>query len=448
MTSVLKGNYDLRPGAITEIPPGYDPRNIPAVYQMNTETKFRPLWDARVEEKIRAEACSLDEQVSPKTVRFCTRCVISNQRPRIVFNEDGVCSACLYADRKKAGIDWVSRERELRTLLDKHRKSSGYDVIVPVSGGKDSAFVAHTLKHEYGMNPLCVKFAPFLYTDIGRRNFENFVQSGFDCLVAWPNGIIHRKLARLAFEYLGDPFQPFAFGQLCYPMQMSARFNVPLVMFGESGEAEYGGDPSANDKPSWDYADWERIYLKGSGVDRLIEIGVRLGVFSLKEKREASDFYRLPVPLINSETLPFSQFHWLGYYQKWHPQANYYYAADHTGFETNPGRSEGTYSKYASLDDKTDGFHYFMAYIKFGLGRTTSDAAHEARDGDITRDEAVALVKRYDGEFPQRHFAEFLDYICCDEDHFYRVVDRFRPPHLWEKREETWWLKHSVADGK
>jgi len=135
-----------------------------------------------------------------------------------------------------------------------------------------------------------------------------------------------------------------------------------------------------------------------------------------------------------------------GYYKKWVPQENYYYAVEHTGFAANPaGRSEGTYSKYASLDDRIDGFHYYMAFVKFGLGRATSDAAHEVRDGHLTREEAVALVRRYDGEFPARHFKEFLEYTGLSERRFHEIVDAARPPHLWEKTTEGWKLKHQVS---
>lgn len=386
-----------------------------------------PLWSPDIEARIRAEARSLDQQARPDHVQFCKRCVVSNQRPRIVFDADGVCSACRYAERK-AHIDWSAREGELRTLLDAHRRPTGYDVIVPCSGGKDSSTVAHRLKHEYGMHPLCVKWAPFAYTDIGFRNFNAFVQSGFDCITAWPNGLVHRQLARLAFECLGDAWQPFAYGQLCYAMHISARFGVPLVMFGENGEAEYGGDPGADDRPCWDFSDWDRVYLKGASVDRLVDLGIDLGAFAEHDRHAVSDFYRLPP----RDDLAATQFHWFGYYTRWHPQANYYYAVEHTGFEANSERSEGTYSKYASIDDRLDGFHYYLAYVKFGIGRATSDAAHEIRDGDIDREEGVALVRRYDGEFPKRYFREFLDYLSIDEAQFWRVVDRYRAPHLWD----------------
>lgn len=398
-----------------------------------------PLWSPDVEARIRTEAHSLDRQERPPHVQFCKRCVVSNQRPRIVFDDEGICSACRFAERKANGIDWTAREGELQAVLDAHRRKSGYDVIVPCSGGKDSAYVAHQLKARYGMRPLCVKWAPFLYTDIGRRNFDAFVQSGFDAIVMHPNGILHRKLARLAFEYLGDPFQPFVYGQLAFPMRLAAKFGISLVFYGENGEAEYGGDPAANDRPCWNADDWERVYVKGIGVRRLIDIGTGIGALSEAEAGDLSEFYVLPP---RSDLVRYgTEFHWLGYYHRWHPQGNYYYATENTGFESNPERSEGTYSKYASLDDKLDGLHYHMAHVKFGLGRATSDAAHEIRDGDIEREDGVALVRRYDGEFPRKHLPECLEYLGMDEDHLARVIERFRSPAVWDGG----LLRHAVA---
>lgn len=407
---------------------------------------YPPLWSVDDERVVRAAATSLDRQQRPAEVRFCKRCVISNQRPRIVFDDEGVCSACRFADRKRNGsIDWLARAEELSALLEDHRRGSGWDVIVPGSGGKDSAAVAWRLRDEHQMTPLCVKWAPFMYTDIGHRNWQAFIQSGFDGLVAWPSGPAHRKLARLCFEYMGDPFQPFVFGQLAYPMQMAARMKIPLVMFGENGEAEYGGDPSANDKRCWDFDDWDRVYLKGSGIADIIALGRSIGVLSLDEVLRLNEFYTLPP----REKLAGVEFHWFSYYRRWHPQENFYTASEHTGFEPNTERSEGTYSKYASLDDKLDGMHYYMAYIKFGLGRCSSDAAHEIRDGDITRDDGVALVRKYDGEFPARYHRECLDYLGMDDEQFWRVVERFRPAHLWETDDNgpggTWRLRHTVT---
>ena len=147
------------------------------------------------------------------------------------------------------------------------------------------------------------------------------------------------------------------------------------------------------------------------------------------EKNKLNYYY--PPSQIECESINLEN-HYFGYYKKWVPQNNYYYAVENCGFEPEPmGRSEGTYSKYASIDDKLDGYHYYFALLKFGHGRATSDAAHEVRDGHITREEAVALVKKYDQEFPSRHFKEFLDYVDLTEDEFNLICDRFRSEHIW-----------------
>lgn len=380
-----------------------------------------PLWTNEVEARIRAEATNLDPQTTPDEVIMCSKCVVTNQRPRITFDDEGVCSACRYAEDQANKVDWRQREHHLRMLLDRHRRSGGYDVIVPCSGGKDSSMVAHQLKHKYDMHPLCVTWAPYLYTDVGRENFDAFVQSGFDVVVCHPSGVLHRKLARLSLEYYGDPFQPFVYGQLAWPMHVAVQHGIPLVMYGENGEAEYGGDTAANNKPCWGYADWDRVYSKGTGVDILFDVGKAVGALGYDDIRSLSPFYSLPL----RHRLHGAEFHWFGYYRRWHPMENFYYAESNTGFEVHDERSEGTYSKFASLDDKLDGLHYWFAYLKFGIGRCSSDAAQQVRAGDIDRDEALALVHRYDGECPTRHMSEVLDYLGMDAEHLATVVNRF-----------------------
>ncbi|PIR93163.1 N-acetyl sugar amidotransferase [Candidatus Falkowbacteria bacterium CG10_big_fil_rev_8_21_14_0_10_43_10] len=391
---------------------------------------------------------TLDKQLAnqPTEVRFCKKCVVSNQRPRTAFNEAGVCSACQYAEHKNTIINWDERERQLRELLNKHRSKDGsFDVIVPASGGKDSALVAHQLKHKYGMHPLTVTWVPFLYTDIGWQNYQNFVKAGFDNILANPDGQLHRKLARVAFELKGDHWEPFTFGQKAYPFQMAVKFNIPLIFYGENGEVEYGGSMKNADQPFESPADWEELYFKGAGVDKLVSEGLQMGIFLPAEiMLKSFALYKAP-PMAEVEKLGL-QMHWWSYYHKWVPQENFYYAAKHVGFIGNPdGRSESTYSKYASLDDKTDGFHWYLGYIKFGLGRASRDAQMEIRSGHITREEAVALVRRYDHEFPQKYFKEFLEYLDISEEHFWQVGDSYRPPHLWEKVGGEWKLKHIVS---
>lgn len=389
---------------------------------------------------------NLDRQflTLPEEVRFCRKCVISNQRPRIVFDEDGVCSACRNADYKEQ-VDWKQRERELEQLLDRHRRNDGYwDVLVPASGGKDSGFVAHELKHKWGMNPLTVTWTPMLYTDIGRTNWQGFVDSGFTNLFCAPNGDLQRKMARLCFEELGDAFHVFVLGQVHYPIWIALKFGIPLVFYGENGAVEYAGDPKLADKPYMDPEDWNTRLLKGCSLDELVAYGKANKDYFAGADVRGSDllFYGAP-PFEEIKRAGIRKYYY-SYYHKWIPQENYYYAAEHTGLKPNPERSEGTYSKYASLDDRLDGMHYWMGFIKFGFGRATQDASHEVRDGHITREEAVALVQRYDGEFPQKYYRDFLDFLGISEAHFHQVVDTWRRPNIWTKQGGEWALRQRV----
>jgi N-acetyl sugar amidotransferase len=372
----------------------------------------------------------------PTEVRFCKRCVISNQRPRIKFDAEGVCSACRYAEWKRSHIDWDKREAELRATCDRFRRDDGrFDVVVPCSGGKDSGYVAHVLKTKYGMNPLTVTWAPHRYTDIGRENLQALIDAGLDNICLTPNAEVHRVMTRLAFIHLGDPFQPFIYGQKNFPLDIATKYDIPLIMFGENGEVEYGGDMKNANSPTHDTdEDMVKHYFSGVQPSDWEKYGVT--------RKQLQVYMGPPVERLKQVGV---ECHFMGYYHKWIPQEIYYYAADNTGFQANPdGRSEGTYSKYASLDDRMDGFHYYLAYIKFGIGRCTSDAAHEVRDGHITREEAVALVRQFDGEFPRKYYADFLEYTGLTDEQVHAVLDNWRSPHLWDKVDGKWELKTTV----
>ena len=389
----------------------------------------------------------------PADVEFCSRCVISNQRPsstvefKHVANErkstismkDGVCDACRYHDTKEVGIDWSKREEQLIQLCDRYRRPSGYDVIVPGSGGKDSAYTAHILKYKYGMNPLTVTWAPHLYTDIGWRNFTNWIHvGGLDNILFTPNGRLHRLLTKLAFTNLLHPFQPFIVGQRIIGPLMARRFGVELVMYGEN-QAEYGNNSDENFTPTMD-----RSFFSAPSINELT-LGGR-SVSSIMEEFGFTENDFAPYMPVSAVELDESNVvvHYLGYYLKWDPQECFYYAVDNTGFSPNTERTQGSYSKYSSIDDKIDPFHYFTTLVKFGLGRASYDAAQEIRNGKITREEGVELVRKYDQEFPDKFFIEFLEYISLTEAEFWEIVDRFRSPHLWEKSPEGWTLRHTV----
>lgn len=374
----------------------------------------------------------------PAEVKFCRDCTISNQRPRITFDEFGVCSACVFAKQKRL-IDFTERRKELAELCDKHRKNDGsYDVIVPCSGGKDGGLVAYILKYKYGMNPLTVTWSPNQYTEIGFRNLRNFIEiGGFDNVLGAPNGPVNRKLARAAFINIGDPFQAFIYGQTNYPLTMAVKHNVSLIMYGENGEVEYGGDMKNADKPTREITDHDKHYFSGYPLEFWKEHGL-----SEKELKP----YMAPCfdQILENKT----EIHFLSYYHYWDPQENFYSAVEHNGFEPNSERSEGTYSKYASLDDRLDGMHYYLGFIKFGIGRATSDSAHEIRDQKITREEGVALVEKYDGEFPSKYHENFLNYLGIDSEICDAVIDSWRSNHIWDYEAGLWKLRKTVWQNK
>lgn len=394
----------------------------------------------------------------PEEVKFCKRCAMSNQRPSSVpefkhtrdqkkptlfIDEEGVCDACRYAELKDTQVDWKRRETELIQLLDRYRRKDGYyDVIVPGSGGKDSAKASHILKYKYRMHPLTVTWPPHIYTEIGWKNFRNWIDiGGFDNVTFSPNGRVHRLLTKLAVENLFHPFQPFILGQKNVAPKMALKFGIKLVFYGEN-EAEYGNPISDNITPKRD----KRYY----SVDKNDISNIFLGGISVKELISESNLTLNdlePYFPADIEELEKAQIdvRYLGYYLKWTPQENYYYAVEHTGFEANPERTDGTFSKYNSLDDKIDGLYYWTTYIKFGLGRASYEASQEIRNHHITREEAVALVHRFDGEFPKKYFKDVLEYIDMSEERFFELADKFRSPHLWENVSGNWKLCYKAS---
>jgi N-acetyl sugar amidotransferase len=409
----------------------------------------------------------------PEEIKFCVRCVISNQRPNsaveykhskeskkttIRFSAEGVCDACLMAERKQNTIDWIDREKQLQELCDRYRRNDGrYDCVVPGSGGKDSFYAAHILKYKYGMNPLTVTWAPNMYTEWGFRNFSRWIHAGFDNELYTPSGLTHRILTRVAVDNLFHPFQAFMFGQKALAPKVAAKYDIPLVFYGEN-EAEYGNpiEDTSSAQRDWSYfteSDPEKIFLGGAS---LAELESNFGL----SRSSLNPYFPSDPEVIEKKEI---QVHYLGYYLRWHPQAAYYYSVQHGDFEASPERTPGTYSKYNSIDDKIDDFHYFTTFIKFGIGRATYDASQEIRSGDISREEGVALVRKFDGEYPVRFEKEVFEYLSLDhpqmnisstalsqlkmdKDYFDELTDSFRSPHLWKKSKSGWSLRQTVPD--
>ncbi|MFC1521684.1 N-acetyl sugar amidotransferase [Elusimicrobiota bacterium] len=394
----------------------------------------------------------------PNKVIFCKRCVMSNQRPcsypefkhtsdrktpTLHIDEEGICDACRYAEKKEQ-IDWSAREKELLKMLDGYRSKDGsFDCILPGSGGKDSIKAAHLIKYKYGMHPLTVTWPPFMYTEYGWKNFNNWLEvGGFGNVSVRPNPKVHALLTRLSVENLLHPFQTFILGQKNMPIKLALQMKIPLIIYGEN-EAEYGNPAGDNETSLRDasyhtYKHLNDLHIAG------------LSIRELKERYELTMADLSPYLPSSSQEFADNKVdvRYLGYYAKWTPQESYYYAVEHAGFQARPHRSEGTYSKYNSIDDKIDDLHYHTTYTKFGIGRATYDASQEIRNRHLTREEGVALVRRFDGEDPKRYLKDVLGRIGITQDNYRRYCDNSRSPHLWKREGGQWKLRHPVWESE
>tara|TARA_B100000315_G_scaffold260358_1_gene321117 strand:- start:111 stop:1325 length:1215 start_codon:yes stop_codon:yes gene_type:complete len=394
----------------------------------------------------------------PEKVIFCKKCVESNQRflssvqhldkpnqkkETALFDEHGVCLACRYYERKEK-IDWNLREKELKDMMDRCRSKNGaYDVLIPGSGGKDSIFTSFILKEKYNMHPLTCTWSPGMYTNIGWKNYNSWLDSGFDNFLFSPNKKIHRLLTKLAFKNLLHPFQPFVIGQVTFASKIAMHHGIELIVYGD-GYAERGiGKKDLTNKKINNIDIPRNLYAKKD--DEIFFGGIHEKELRNQYKLDKADldpFMPIKEEMLYEKKLKILT---INNYINYNPQSNYYFAKEKSNFQVNPdGRSEGTYTKYSSLDDKLDGLHYYTWFIKTGRGRATEDATIEVRNKIITRDEAVALVKKFDGEFPKKYFNDCLKYMDITENEFFETIEKFRPAHLWTKVGNEWKLKNPV----
>lgn len=356
-------------------------------------------------------------------VRYCKRCLMPETKPDLSFDEEGICDACRSAEHKNE-IDWDARNAELIEILDRYKSPDGtnYDCIVPVSGGKDSTFQVMQIL-EMGYRPLAVTWSACSYTDIGRANIENMQQLGVDHIQFTPNPRVYRALFSEAFRRVGDGCWPCHVGIFSYPVRVAVNYKVPLLVYGENPQLEYGGPASKSTDPVID-REWLEEFggLLGNRIDDMI------GVEGITE----SDLipYRYPSDEELSAVGVSGIF--LGYYLKWDAREQLQKVLT-TDFQINlndadvgdTAHQEGTYTNYENLDGKFVGVHDYLKFLKFGFGRATDHASIDIRNERIGREEAIELVRTYEGKVPRRYLEEFLEYVGMSEDEFYETLDVF-----------------------
>lgn len=367
--------------------------------------------------------------------KWCSSCLAMSTRPRITFDADGKCNACQWNDKKKK-LDWSSREEQLKSLLKKYRRDDGaFDVLVPVSGGKDGSYVAYNLKHKYGMNPLCVTITPPLALPIGDTNLRNFVESGYNHISVNISFDAMRLLNRRGFEDVGFPYFGWLTAIQAAPVRIATQFGIGLVVYGEDGEVEYGGSTETDKNPIYDVHYQKKIYLEGH-YEKLLS---NSGDISKTEL----NFFRFP----SDETLrknPIEITHW-SYFENWDPYRNYLVAKKYCGLTEAEGTNSGTFTNFAQNDQALYALHTYIMYLKFGFGRANQDASIEIRRGAMDRDQAVNLVRLYDGQYPAEFISTYLDYYQMSQEEFNAVIDKFANAQLFEKVNGMWKPRFKVS---
>lgn len=369
-----------------------------------------------------------------RRVRYCRRCIMPDTRPRVVFDLAGVCNACLNADEKR-GIDWAARRDEFVRLTAPYRSTDGrWDCIVPWSGGKDSSSIAWKLKFELGMNPLLVTFSPLMPNDVGNRNREAMIQAGFDHVFFRPNQRVHRHLSRRFFIERGNMKVAWDAGINAIPIQAALRFGIPLVFYAEHGESEYGGRVLSEESKK--IKDFTEVIEHHIGDDP------RNWVDEVVSERDLNPYVYPDVEDVRRAGIKALYF---SYFFRWSMLENYEYIRTKFDFAVHPdGRTVGTFTSFDSLDDKADNLYYYMQYVKFGFGRAVRDACRMIQNDQMTRDEALTLARRYDGEFPEEFLPDMMEYMHMDRPELERTIDLHRNPELWDRDGDTWRLRYPV----
>ncbi len=360
-------------------------------------------------------------------ITYCTKCLLPDTKPDLSFGENGVCNACTnYANRKE--VDWNARRKELDEILARYRKTdeSYWDCVIPVSGGKDSTFQVIQML-ELGMNPLCVTATTCDLAEIGRANIENIKRLGVDLLEFSPNPVVRAKLNRIGLTQVGDIAWPEHVGIFTIPVRAACQYNIPLIVWGENSQNEYGG-PAADVKSNT----LDRRWLEEFGGLLGLRVSDLIGVEDIQKKNILPYVYPSDESLSKSGVTGL----FLGHYIPWDGYSNALLAQAY-GFQTLPYTAEGSVVNYENLDNHQHGIHDYFKFLKFGFARASDIASLHIRRGRISRSQGLDLVKRHDGKFPASYMGKplekILDKIDMDVEEFTHICDKFTNKKIFKK---------------
>ena len=357
-------------------------------------------------------------------MKFCKNCLYPDTKQDLWFDSQGVCAACL-AHENRSDIDWKEREKEFSKIIKKYKTKDYYDCVVPVSGGKDSTYQAIKLSN-LGLKPLCVCAETCSFTEIGQRNLDNLKNNGFDVITISTSKEVRSKLNKAGLEIVGDISWPEHVSIFTVPVTAAVNYNIPLIVWGENPQNEYGG-PATNQKNNVLDRNWLEEFggLIGLRVDDMV------GHDGLTKKDLSMFYYPTDKDLKRVGVTGL----FLGYYFPWEGYNNKLIAQSY-GFESYGKVVEGHYVDYENLDNYQAGLHEYFMYLKFGYGRATAQASIDIRRGRVTREIAAKAVKELEGKYPHtflgRELKSILNEIGLSINDFEKYCDQFTNYSIFE----------------
>lgn len=362
-------------------------------------------------------------------MRYCKNCLFPETKPDLFFNEEGICSACFSADLKET-IDWDKRKEDFFSIINRFKKSPdarGYDCLIPVSGGKDSTYQAYFVKEVCGLNPLCVCFETTNITELGQKNLDNISKMGIDLIYFKKNYNAYKTMVIEGFKRVGDEMWPNHIGIFTIPVNIAVKFKIPLIIWGENPQMEYGGPLD-----SLHAQNLNRRWLEEFGGLLGNRIYDMVGVNGLTEKDLTPYFY--PSDQEMQELGITSIF--LGHYFFWDARKQLEIVKQHGFSVKEDGPVEGTYTNYENLDEKMHGLHDYLKFVKYGFGRATDHACIDIRNNRLTREEGLSLVKKYDGKYPHLSVNDFIEYSGLSKAEIDEVIDSYTNTVLFKQDDE------------
>lgn len=370
-------------------------------------------------------------------MNYCSKCVQPDTRPGIFLDENNVCSACKGHNEKVSKIDWDSRAKELEIILEKYKRTDGYyDCIIPVSGGKDSTYQVYKIKKEFGLNPLAVTYKYADRTALGQKNLDNLREMGVDHIEIAPNPIAEKKFIKKAIDKTGDPCLPDHMGIFAAGLRIAVNYKIPLIIWGENSQLEYGGSATDRNNPYLD-EEWLKAHgcLQGKSPESWVDDELTL--------QEMASF-RFPTDKEMSDAKISSIF--LGYYYSWDPIENYEIAKS-VGFEkSKEGAKMGLYD-FADLDSTNIIVHHYIKWLKFGMTRLNDNISVEIRNGRMTREEGVNILKSTPERMPIEEVEILCKYLDISEDEFWGMLEKFRNKDIWKLDKNSNWYIPSYLEG-